>query len=67
MVPVTFGWVNYSQYLPPGSYINALDYDWMEGLAKYLNYLDQHDDEYLKYFTWRHKYDVEFLDTNKVM
>ena len=61
MVPVTFGWVNYSLYGPPGSYINALDYDSIEDLANYLLYLDKNDDEYLKYFDWRGKYDVHFL------
>ena len=58
VVPVTFGWANYSLYGPPGSYINALDYDSVEDLAKYLLYLDQNEDEYLKYFAWRGTYAV---------
>ena len=61
MVPVTFGWVDYSLYGPPGSYINALDYDSVEDLANYLLYLDKNDDEYLKYFEWKGKYEVKSL------
>ena len=59
MVPVTFGLANYSLYGPPGSYINAFDYDSVEDLAKYLLYLDKNEEEYLKYFSWRGKYEVE--------
>ena len=61
MVPVTFGWANYSLYGPPGSYIIALDYDSVEDLANYLLYLDKNDDEYLKYFEWKKQYEVQFL------
>ena len=66
MVPVTFGWANYSLYGPPGSYINALDYNSVEDLANYLSYLDKHDDEYLNYFNWRGKYNVKSLTMNTV-
>ena len=61
MVPVTFGWVDYSLYGPPGSYINALDFDSVEDLANYLLYLDKNDVEYLKYFEWKGQYKIQFL------
>ena len=67
MVPVTFGLANYSLYGPPGSYINSMDFDSVEDLAKYLLYLDENDDEYLKYFDWRGKYRVESLTMNNLM
>ena len=59
MVPVTFGLADYSLYGPPGSYINAMDYDSVEDLAKYLLFLNENDNEYLKYFSWREKFKVE--------
>lgn len=65
MVPVAFGWANYSLYGPPGSYINALDYDSVENLAKHLLYLDQNDDEYVKYFSWKGKHRVQSYTMNK--
>ena len=61
-VPVTFGLANYSLFGPPGSYINALDFDSVQELANYLLYLDKNDDEYLKYFSWRGKYKVDSFD-----
>ena len=67
MVPVTFGWVDYSVYGPPGSYINALDYDSVEDLGKYLLYLNKNEDEYLKYFEWRGKYDVQSLNVEELL
>ena len=67
MVPITFGWANYSLFGPPGSYINALDYDSVEDLAKHLLYLDQHDDEYLKYFSWTGKYTVQSFSVQEMM
>ena len=39
--------------LPVGSYIFAEDFDTVQDLVKHLNFLDQNDDEYLKYFEWR--------------
>ena len=67
MVPVTFGWVDYSLDGPPGSYINALDFDSVEDLANYLLYLDKNEDEYLKYFEWRGKYNVQFLKVEELV
>ena len=64
MVPVTFGLADYSLYGPPGSYINALDFDSVEELGKYLLYLDKNDDEYLKYFSWKEDYKVVSLSMN---
>ena len=67
MVPVVFGLANYSLHAPAGSYINALDYDSVEDLAKHLLFLDQNDDEYLRYFAWRGKFAVENLSAEKRM
>ena len=67
MVPVTFGWANYSLYGPPGSYINALDFESVQDLAQYLQYLDMNDEEYLKYFSWKGKYNVQSYDVKDMM
>ena len=64
-VPVVFGWADYAHIAPTGSYVNALDFDSVEALAKYLIYLDQSEDEYLKYFSWREQFTVRPLTTNE--
>ena len=61
MVPVAFGWANYSLQGPPGSYINALDFNSVKDLADYLLFLDRNDDEYIKYFAWRGSYSVKLF------
>ncbi len=58
MVPIVYGGANYSAHAPPGSYINARDFESAEALAKYLHYLDFHPDEYAKYFKWKEQYEV---------
>ena len=65
MVPVVFGWAEYSLYAPAGSYINALDFDTVEDLARYLWYLHENDEEYLKYFSWRGKFKIENLNISQ--
>ncbi len=57
-VPVVYGGFDYSFYLPPGSYINAMDYKSPEELANYLKKLMTDDGLYLTYFQWRGKYQV---------
>ena len=54
-VPVIWGptKTDVSAVLPVGSYIFAEDFDTVQDLVKHLNFLDQNDDEYLKYFEWR--------------
>ena len=54
-VPVIWGptKTDVAAVLPVGSYIFAEDFDTVQDLVKHLNFLDQNDDEYLKYFEWR--------------
>ncbi|XP_076280335.1 alpha-(1,3)-fucosyltransferase C isoform X2 [Lasioglossum baleicum] len=58
VVPVVYGGANYSIFTPPGSYIDALDFDSPEELAKYLKALMENRDEYAKYFEWKKYYGV---------
>ena len=64
MVPVVFGGADYSLFGPPGSYINALDFNSVKDLADYLLFLDKNDDEYIKYFAWRGSYRVKLFYIN---
>ena len=64
MVPVVFGWADYSLHGPPGSYINALDFNSVKDLADHLLFLDRNDDEYMKYFAWRASYGVKLYNLN---
>ncbi|XP_068213041.1 uncharacterized protein [Palaemon carinicauda] len=50
VVPVVYGLANYSTQLPPGSYIDALDFPTAKSLAAYLHYLDKNDTAYSEYF-----------------
>ena len=54
-VPIVRGGGPYDGILPPGSYIDALEYT-PEQLARYLRKLDKNDDLYRKYFVSREKY-----------
>ena len=58
MVPIVYGRANYSSLAPPGSYIDARDFESPQALAKYLHYLDLHPEEYVKYFSWKENYQV---------
>ncbi|KAK0094692.1 hypothetical protein PV326_010292 [Microctonus aethiopoides] len=58
VVPVVYGGANYSLIAPPKSFINALDFESPQHLAKYLKMLTQHPDEYIKYFKWKEYYEV---------
>ena len=59
MVPVVYGYGDYSRVAPKGSYIDASDFPTMKSLADYLLYLDRTPHEYEKYFEWRKFYRVE--------
>ena len=41
---------------PPKSFIDVNDFANIEELAKYLQYLDVNDEEYLEYFQWKKDY-----------
>ena len=40
----------------PGSFINVVDFESVEALAKYLIYLNSNDTAYNEYFTWKRKF-----------
>ncbi|XP_039261453.2 4-galactosyl-N-acetylglucosaminide 3-alpha-L-fucosyltransferase FUT6-like [Styela clava] len=54
-VPVVWGATkaDYTSLAPPGSFIFAEDFNSVEELVTYLNYLDRNDTAYLEYFRWR--------------
>ncbi|XP_055691713.1 alpha-(1,3)-fucosyltransferase C-like [Lutzomyia longipalpis] len=56
VVPVVYGGANYSQHLPPHSYIDANDFATATDLAKYLKSLTRNPKEYVKYFWWKKYY-----------
>lgn len=58
VVPVVFGGADYSQYAPPGSYIDALKFPSPKALAEYLLYLDKTPIEYNRYFDWKRGYEA---------
>lgn len=53
-----YGGADYSQFAPPKSYINALDYGGPKDLAKYLIELSRNTTEYKKYFDWKKRYSI---------
>ena len=67
LVPVVYAWLNDSTILPPGSYINALDFKSHKDLADYLRYLDTHEEEYLKFFEWKRNYQLQQFGIRHVL
>ncbi|EFA76415.1 glycoside hydrolase family 18 protein [Heterostelium album PN500] len=53
VVPVYMGHDSTFDLLPPGSFINGKAFNSTKSLADYLTYLNNNDEEYLKYFKWR--------------
>ena len=58
MIPVVMGGANYSKFLPPYSYIDAMDFASPRALAEYLHELDNNDTLYNEYFKWLWHYNV---------
>ena len=58
VVPIVLGGANYSdpRLAIPGSYINAQEFESVEALGRYLQMLENNDDEYNKYFSWKQIY-----------
>lgn len=56
VVPVVLGGANYSEFLPPKSYINVADFKSVEELANYLKLLNSNDTLYRQYFEWKQHY-----------
>ena len=57
-VPIFRGCKNVEDFVPPHSVIDANKFNSAKELAKYLNYLDKHDDEYNKYLEWKKNNDL---------
>ncbi|KAM9323922.1 3-galactosyl-N-acetylglucosaminide 4-alpha-L-fucosyltransferase FUT3-like [Gastrophryne carolinensis] len=60
-VPVVFGTSrkNYEDYIPGDAFIHVDDFSSPKELADYLLQLDKDDEKYLKYFSWRSRYEVK--------
>ncbi|XP_037292215.1 alpha-(1,3)-fucosyltransferase C [Manduca sexta] len=57
-VPIVYGGADYSRYLPPHSYLNALELGEKE-LARSIHNLMRHKEQYFKYFNWRNHYVIK--------
>ena len=53
IIPVVMGKLDYNFWIPPSGFINALDYQNAEDLAKYLINLSNDEEAYNKYFDWK--------------
>jgi len=51
---------NYDRFVPPKSFINALDFSTIKELADYLKVLDENDTLYNEYFWWKESYALEY-------
>ena len=58
IVPVVMGGASYEneQLAIPGSFINVVDFESVEALAKYLIHLNSNDTAYNEYFKWKRKF-----------
>ena len=58
IIPVVMGGASYEnkQLAIPGSFINVVDFESVEALAKYLIYLNSNDTAYNEYFVWKKKF-----------
>ncbi|XP_076313839.1 alpha-(1,3)-fucosyltransferase C-like [Tachypleus tridentatus] len=64
LIPVVFGGANYSSFLPPNSYIDALNFSSPSNLANYLLTVSKSKKLIHSYHEWRKLFDVEFLSFN---
>ena len=58
VVPIVMGAYNYSELLPPNSYIDIKDFASPKELANYLSILDKNDTLYNQYFSWKGEYKI---------
>ena len=58
VVPVVMGGANYTQLLPPHSFIDVRDFESPRHLAEYLKMLGNNDQLYREYFQWKTHYKV---------
>ena len=66
VIPIVYGSANYSQILPPNSYIDATQMTPQE-LGQLLLRLFNDTKAYLKYFEWRKSYEIDRYDYNMKM
>ncbi|XP_037803752.1 alpha-(1,3)-fucosyltransferase C-like isoform X2 [Penaeus monodon] len=66
LVPVVLGGANYEDLLPPNSYIDARQYTPLE-LAKRLQHLAEHPQEYQSYLEWRKYYQPSTVGGSRVL
>lgn len=59
IIPVVFSGADVSRFLPDKSYIDANSFASAEELAKYLKFVSENQDEFVKYFWWKEHYDVK--------
>lgn len=64
VVPIVYGAANYTNFAPPNSYINALDFESPKELANYLLNLKEKHSEYVKYFRWKKYYEIQTSNDN---
>ncbi|XP_067032684.1 3-galactosyl-N-acetylglucosaminide 4-alpha-L-fucosyltransferase FUT3-like [Acropora muricata] len=58
IVPVVMGGASYEKLAIPGSFINIVDFESVEAVAKYLIYLNANDTAYNEYFRWKKEFKV---------
>jgi hypothetical protein len=64
LVPIVMGALenDYKRIAPKQSYIHIDQYKTPENLAKYLNYLIDNPEKYLRYLQWREHSEIEFIN-----
>lgn len=58
VIPVVFNGAVMNRFIPQNSVINANDFETVEDLANYLQFLSNDLEEYKKYFWWKKHYKV---------
>jgi alpha-1,3-fucosyltransferase len=53
IIPVVFGGANYLDFVPPNSYINALQFQSPKSLALHLKNVGSNESLYNSYFQWK--------------
>ena len=71
IVPVIISWVNTSytshMIVPPGSFINAVDFPTVKALADYMVKVGSSPDLYNEFFRWRAMYDLKLDSYGRVL
>lgn len=62
IITVVRGHIDYSRYLPEGSYINAADFTSVKQLTDFMERLGDNEEEYIKYLRQKDKYEVKERD-----